>query len=59
MKTYTIPVLWQVYSCMKIEANSLDEAIEIANDSPLPKDGEYIEESFIIDHDAISNHNQN
>jgi high-affinity K+ transport system ATPase subunit B len=59
MKKFTIPVLWQVYSCMEIEANSLDEAIEIAEDSNLPKDGEYVDGSFIIDHDAISDHNQN
>lgn len=59
MKNYTIPVLWQVYSYMEIEASSLDEAIEIASDSPLPQGSEYIEDSFMIDHDAISQHNPN
>lgn len=50
MKTYTIPVTWECYGCMEIEASSLDEAIEMAEDACLP-DGEYLEGSFRIARD--------
>jgi hypothetical protein len=58
MKTYKIPVSWEVYGSLEIQANSLDEAIMIAEDSCLPLNGEYIEGSFCIDHEVISEHNQ-
>ena len=57
MKTYKIPVSWEVYGCLEIQANSLDEAIEMAEDSALPQNGEYIEGSFSIDHEVIPEHN--
>lgn len=49
MKTYRIPVSWTVTATMEIEAESLEEAVLIAEDSPLPTDSYYVESSFQID----------
>jgi len=51
MAEFKIPVSWEVFGIVKIEANSLDEAIaKFDNDIdniPLPKEGgEYIDASF-------------
>ena len=61
LKTYKIPVIWQVVGLMNIEANSLEEAIEKAQapGTPLPRDGNYIEDSFEIDLEGIPYHNRN
>ena len=50
MKTFRIACDWEVCGTMIIEANSLKEAIEIAenNDDPLPTDDEYIDGSFKV-----------
>ena len=56
MKTYKIPCYWRVYGFYEIEANNLEQAMQIAEDSNLP-DGEYIEGSFEIDLDMIHFHN--
>ena len=41
MKTWNIPVTWEVYGYVVIEANTLEEAIEKARDDegviPLPR----------------------
>lgn len=52
MKTYKIPVVWQMYGYVEVEAESLDEAIQKAQDAPLP-DGSYVEGSFEVDGDGI------
>lgn len=53
MKTFKIPVSWEVYGTVEIEANSVEEALQIAidtqDDLPLPTDGDYIDGSFKID----------
>ena len=49
MKTYKIGVVWQMYGHVEVEANSLAEAINEAQDAPLPDNGEYIEGSFEVD----------
>jgi hypothetical protein len=48
MKIYNIPVTWSVSSRMKIEAESLTEAMQKADDMPLPTDPDYIDGSFEI-----------
>ena len=55
MKTYKIPVVWQMYGHIEVEAESLDEAKERIYDSRigLPDDGSYIEDSMEIDKDGI------
>ena len=52
-KTFKIPVSWEMYGYVNVEAESLDEAIKIVeNDSNLP-DGEYIGGSFEVDEYAL------
>ena len=53
MKKFKIPVTWEVYGTIEIEANSLEEAIqqfdevEINGEGyPLPLDNDYINDSF-------------
>lgn len=53
MAKYKVPVIWQMYGYVVIEANSEEEALEIAqetqNEFSLPDDGEYLDESFEVD----------
>ncbi len=53
MKTYKIPVSWTVTATMKIEAESLEQALEFAKDDPLPTDTDYLEGSFQIDEEML------
>jgi uncharacterized protein YqgV (UPF0045/DUF77 family) len=59
MKTYKIPVSWSVMATMEIEADSLAEAIEKADEASLPTDPEYMDGSFEIIREVISCANQN
>lgn len=53
-RTYRIPCYWEMYGEMKIEANSLKEAIKQAkNGEPLPPNSTYVEDSFEIDNEII------
>lgn len=54
METYKIPLVWQMYGHCNIEANSLEEAVEIAlgPDTPLP-DGLYVDGSAAIDYEVL------
>ena len=49
-KTFEIPVEWAVFATVEIEAESVEEAIKIFNETqdeiPLPTDNEYIDGSF-------------
>jgi hypothetical protein len=53
MKTYKIPVIWQMYGYVTVEADSLTEAISEANCAPLPEDASYVENSFEVDEVGI------
>lgn len=55
MKTWNIPVSWEVYATAKIEAETLEEAIKIAEDDdfPLPTDSYYIDSSFKVDDEEL------
>jgi len=44
---------------MEIQANSLGEAIEIANEAPLPTDTDYIEDTFEVNNHIILYLNKN
>lgn len=48
-KTYRIPCSWQCYGERKIEAESLEEAMKIADEGPLPYLYEYVDASFEVD----------
>lgn len=47
---WKIPVTWEMYACINIEAPTLDEAMKIAEDQdegiPLPPDGSYVDRSW-------------
>ena len=55
MKTWKIPVVWQEMGVIKVEANTLDEAIEIARDDdgviPIPDNGSFLDGSWEVDCD--------
>ena len=53
MKTYKIPVVWQMYGYVEVQADSVAEAIHEAKGAPLPEDGSYIEGSFEVDDSMI------
>ncbi len=59
-KIYNIPVSWEMMAIAKIEAESLDEAIEKAEDNnyPLPTDSMYVDGSFEVNHDIIECYNE-
>lgn len=50
---YKIPVSWECYGYVNIEANNLEEAINKAwkDNIPLPE-GEYVDDSWRVDEDA-------
>jgi len=54
MDTYRIPLLWTMYGHYDIEANSLEEAIEIAlgPDTPIPE-GNYVDDSVAVDYEVL------
>lgn len=47
---WKIPVTWEMYACIDVEANTLDEAMKIGSDPneeiPLPADGSYVDGSW-------------
>lgn len=49
MKTYKIPVVWQMHGYVTVDAVDVDDAIYEATEAPLPEDGSYIEGSFEVD----------
>ncbi len=50
MKTYNIPIVWQSYKRIPVEAESLQEAVKLALKQFLSEpDDLYIEDSFEID----------
>ncbi len=54
MGTYRIPLVWQMYGHCDIDANSLEEAIEIAlgPDTPIPE-GDYVDDSVAVDYEVL------
>jgi hypothetical protein len=52
-KVWKVPVTWQMCGVLEIEADSLEKACDIAYDSGLPDDGEYIDASFEVDDEDL------
>lgn len=52
MKSWNIPVTWEVYGRVVIEANTLEEAMEKARDDegviPLPDENDYVDGSWRV-----------
>ena len=51
-KIYKVACSWEVYSVANVEAESLDEAIELvqSDNFPLPTETDYIDGSFNTDY---------
>ena len=53
MKTWKIPVCWTMMGTVNVDANTLDEAIEIAKDDagiiPIPDDGTFMDGTWEVD----------
>ena len=49
MAKFSVPVTWVMWGNVEVEADSVEEAIELAYDKDLPKDGNYLEHSFEYD----------
>ena len=53
MKTWKIPVCWAMMGTVNVEADTLEEAIEIARDDkgviPIPDNGDFIDGSWDVD----------
>lgn len=53
MKTWIIPVVWTMMGTVTVEANTLDEAIEIAKDEngviPIPEDADFMDGTWEVD----------
>jgi hypothetical protein len=58
MKKFKIPVIWQMTDVLEIEANSLEEAKELAYEHELTE-GEYLSGSFQIDEDGLAEQQHN
>lgn len=53
-KLYAIPVTYQVWGVIDVEANSLEEACEYClTKSPLPQHPEYLDDSIEIDKESL------
>ena len=51
MKTWRIPVVWQMMGVVEVVADTLEEAMKIAKDDdniPLPDNGEYLDDSWEV-----------
>ena len=57
MKSWSIPVTWEVYGRVVIEANTLEEAMEKARDDegviPLPDENDYVDGSWRVTEEAV------
>lgn len=52
MRRWKIPVIWEMYGTVYVEADTLEEAMDMAYDSEIPDDGEYLDGSFEVESDV-------
>jgi len=65
MTYYTIPMTWEIFGTIEIEADSLEEAVQIADDPSFEGQPEIvlgastviIEDSMRVDHEAVESYN--
>lgn len=50
---FKLPCTWEMYGVIEVEADSLEEAVSIAedDDTPLPAESTYVDASFNVDLD--------
>lgn len=55
MKQFIIPLTWEMYGKVRVDAETLEEAIEyvLGPECPLPE-GSYVDESVRVDHDSMN-----
>ncbi len=54
MKTYRLPVYWQMYGFVEVKADNIVDAVAIAKETArLPKDADYVDGSFEVDYDIL------
>ena len=62
METFKIPVAYQAYGYVEVQSFSLKDAVKYAerhlDELPLPKDPQYLEDSYQIDYDGIAELNK-
>lgn len=56
-KKFIIPCYWNVYGNVEVEAETVEEAVMILEDGPLPENGSYVANSFRVDHEVINSYN--
>lgn len=58
MAKFKLPVVWEVYGVVEVEAESLEEAVEYFQENsdliPLPEESHYVDASFNLSCDEIS-----
>ncbi len=52
-KVYEVPVTWMMSGTYHVRASSPEAAKEAVFDAPLPKDGDYVDDSFSVDEDDV------
>lgn len=57
MKEWTIPVCWEMCGTVTVQADTLEEGLEIARDTdgkiPLPDDAYYVDGSWDLSYDDV------
>lgn len=57
MKIWKVPVTWEVFGVVEVEAETVEKAMEIARDDegiiPLPTDNDYIDGSWKLADDSV------
>ena len=57
MKTWKVPVTWEVCGFVEIEAKTLEKAIELAKDDegviPLPEESDYVDGSWRVTEEDV------
>lgn len=57
MNRWKVPVVWSMMGYLTVDAETEEEAMKkaqrLAETCPLPADGVYLEESFVVDTDGM------
>lgn len=58
MKKFRIPCSWEMYAVVDVEAENIEDAIDIVDKMNLPENGEYVQASFAIDETVLDLYNE-